>query len=46
MKNILLTLLTLALLCAFAFAVPSGTITEEAQRRYVEDSVDDAYDFL
>ena len=44
-KNILLTLLAVAMLVGFGWAVTSPTITEEAYERHqlVED---DAYDFL
>ena len=43
LKNLLLTLLALALLCGFALAIPSGTLTLEARQRYL-DSFDFASD--
>ncbi len=45
-KNILLALLTLAMLCGLALAVPSGQLTQEAHDAYIEQSTDDEYDFL
>lgn len=45
-KNVLLTLLALALLVCFAAAVPSGALTTQAQREYLEQGVDDEYAFL
>ena len=45
-KNALLTLLALALLVCFAAAVPSGALTTQAQREYLEQGVDDEYAFL
>ena len=49
MKNILLSLLTLVLLAAFALAVPSPELTKDAQDAYMDQgpaSVDDEYAFL
>lgn len=48
-KNLLLTLLTLALLLALALAVPLGSLTEAAQRAYLNETpvdMDDEYAFL
>ena len=47
-KNILLTLLALALLAAYAAAIPSPAITPEAADAYWNQSVsgDDEYAFL
>ncbi|MGN0764189.1 MAG: hypothetical protein ACI4MK_12405 [Aristaeellaceae bacterium] len=47
-KNILLTLLALALLVAYAAAIPSPAITPEAEDAYWGQSVsdDDEYAFL
>lgn len=47
-KNILLTMLTLALLVVWAAALTSPVITEEAEDAYWQDSVsaDDEYAFL
>lgn len=48
-KNVLLTLLTAALLLAFAAVVPSGSITVDAQMRYLDEApsdADDEYAFL
>ena len=48
-KNILLTLLTAALLAGFAVAVPSGSVTVEAQMSYLDQApadADDEYAFL
>lgn len=48
LKNVLFTLLTLALLAGVALAVPQGSITQEAQRSYQEQgtAVEDEYSFL
>ena len=46
MKNILLTILTLALLAAAVLVVPSGSILPEARESYMEESAGDEYDFL
>ena len=46
-KNILLTLLTLVLLCGFALAIPQGSIREEAAEAYINEiPEDDEYAFL
>lgn len=48
-KNLLLTLVTLALLCALALAAPLGSLTESAQRAYLNETPvdeDDEYAFL
>ena len=45
-RCILLSLLLILLLFGFARAIPSGTLTEEAQQTYLEEGVDDEYDFL
>lgn len=48
-KNILLTVLACALLLGFACAVPSGALTAEAQRTYLNETptdIDDDYAFL
>ena len=46
MKNLLLTLLALAMLAGFALAVPGGYIAETAQEAYTETFGDEEYDFL
>lgn len=48
LKGLLLTLLTALLLLGFAWAVPSPCVTDEAEERYMEESVpeDDPYSFL
>lgn len=48
LSEILLTLLTVALLVGFAFAVPHPAITDEALEAYMNDdaAADDDYDFL
>ena len=46
MKNLLLTLLTLVLLVGFAFAIPSGDISDEYGAGYEDTAVDDEFDFL
>ena len=45
-KNMFLLLLLAVLLVGFARAVPSGTITEEAQEQYLDEGIDEEYDFL
>ena len=45
-KVILLSVLLICLLFAFARAVPSATVTEEAQSRYLDEGLDDEYEFL
>ena len=45
-KNALLTLLALALRVCFAAASPSGALSTQAQREYLEQGVDDEYAFL
>lgn len=45
-KNILLTVLAAALLAAFAFALPSPSITEEARQTHMNEGVEDEYAFL
>jgi len=47
LSEILLTLLTVALLVGFAFAVPHPAITDDALEAYMNDgaAVDDDYDF-
>ena len=47
-KNILLTLLSLLMLAAFAAAVPYPVVTEEAEDAYWQQSAseDDEYAFL
>ena len=48
-KNILLTLLALLMLCGFAVAVPLGSITDEAQDAYMDlapADADDEFAFL
>ena len=48
LSEILLTLLTVALLVGFAFAVPHPEITDDALEAYMNDgaAADDDYDFL
>lgn len=49
LKNLLLALICLVMLGAFALAVPSGMITPEAQRGYLDEAPsdeDDEYAFL
>ena len=46
MKNLLLTLLAIVLLAGFAFAVPSGDISDSAAVEYEETAPDDEFDFL
>ena len=46
LQNVLLTLLTLAMLLGVAVSVPQGSITEEAQARYRDEgpaNPDDEY---
>ena len=45
-KNILLTVLAAAMLFAFAFALPSPSITEEARQTHMNEGVEDEYAFL
>ncbi len=48
-KNVLLTLLALILLGAMTLAVPLGSLTEDAQRAYLNEppaNEEDAYAFL
>ena len=45
-RKCLAGLLALALLVCFAAAVPSGALTTQAQREYLEQGVDDEYAFL
>ena len=46
MKNVILTLVLLVMLFGFAVSVPAGEITDSAKTQYMNDSVDDEYDFL
>lgn len=49
LKNVLWTVLAVALLVAFAAAVPLGSLTLEAQRAYLDQApadTDDDYAFL
>ena len=47
LKNVLFTLLTLALIAGVALAVPQGSITREAQRSYLEQGpAEDEFAFL
>ena len=45
-KNILLTVLAATLLVAFAAALPSPSITEEARQAHMNEGVEDEYAFL
>ena len=45
-KNILLTVLAVLLLVAFAAAIPSPSITEEAKEAHMNQGVQDEYAFL
>ena len=45
-KNILLTVLAAMMLLAFAAAVPSPSITEEARTAHMNEGVEDEYAFL
>ena len=45
-KNILLTVLAAALLVAFAAALPSPSITDEARQAHMNEGVEDEYAFL
>ncbi len=45
-KNILLTILAVALLVGFALATPSPSITAEAREAHMNEGVDDEYAFL
>lgn len=42
----LVTVIALLMLIAFAFALPSGQIRDDAQEQYSESIPDDEYDFL
>lgn len=49
LKNILLTILALVMLCGFAAAIPQGSITDEAQDAYMNlapADADDEFAFL
>ena len=46
MKNLLLTLLMLAMLFGMALAIPSGDLTEATIERYSVEETDDEFDFL
>lgn len=45
-KNILLTVIAVILLVAFAAGIPSPSITEEARQTHMNEGVDDEYAFL
>ena len=45
-RCLLLILALSVLLLAFARAVPSGTLTEEARIQYMDEGLDEEYDFL
>ncbi len=45
-RLVALFLLLILLLLGFARAVPSAGILEEAQKEYLNEGVDDEYDFL
>ena len=45
-KNILLTVIAALLLVAFAAAVPSPSITDEARDAHMNEGVEDEYAFL
>ncbi|MBQ9325518.1 MAG: hypothetical protein IJ246_07095 [Clostridia bacterium] len=45
-SSLVCLVLTLGLLLCLALAVPSASIEEEAQIRYMEENTDDEYDFL
>ena len=45
-KNILLTVVAALLLVAFAAALPSPSITEEAKEAHMNEGVEDEYSFL
>ena len=45
-KNILLSALAVLMLVAFAAAVPSPSITEEARTTHMNEGVEDEYAFL
>ncbi len=45
-KNILLTILALAMLVGFAALTPSPSITEDARQAHMNEGVDDEYAFL
>lgn len=44
LKNVLLTVLALLLLCGFALAVPQGSLTVDAQRAYLDQAPADGGD--
>ncbi len=46
MKNLILTVLMLAMLFGMALAIPSGDLTEEVIERYSVEETDDEFDFL
>lgn len=49
LKNLLLSLLALAMLCGLGLAVPSPDLTQDAQSSYMDEGpadVDDEYAFL
>lgn len=45
-KNIVLTILAVAMLVGFALATPSPSITEEARQAHMNQGLDDEYAFL
>lgn len=45
-KNILLTVIALLLLLAFAAGIPSPSITDEARQAHMNEGVEDEYAFL
>lgn len=45
-KNILLTVIAVLMLVAFAAAIPSPSITEEARQAHMNEGVEDEYAFL
>lgn len=48
-KNLLLSLLAIVMLCGFALAIPSPDLTPEAQENYLNEgptTEDDEYAFL
>lgn len=49
LKNVLLSLLALAMLCGLALAIPSPDLTQDTQSAYMDEgpaNVDDEYAFL
>lgn len=46
MKNAVLTLILAAMLFGIAISIPSGEITDSAKAQYMNETVDDEYDFL